>query len=51
LDEVRGVAVDPARKPDCGLELQAARERPEFFVFPDRTDEGDVLPKAIIAGP
>jgi DNA-binding beta-propeller fold protein YncE len=49
LDEVRGVAVDPARN----LIVVSSYSRTGttgLFIF-GRTDEGDAVPKAIIAGP
>lgn len=49
LDEVRGVAVDPERN----LIVVSSRSktfRTGVFVF-KRTDDGDVAPQAIIAGP
>jgi len=49
LDEVRGVAVDPARNLIV-VSSYSRKGTTGVFVF-DRTDEGDVLPKAIIAGP
>lgn len=49
LDEVRGVAVDPERN----LLVVASRSRTlktGLFVF-NRTDNGDVAPRGVIAGP
>lgn len=49
LDEVRGVAVDPGRN----LIVVSSRSHKNptgVFIF-NRTDEGDVAPRAIIAGP
>jgi len=49
LDEVRGVAVDPGR--DLIVVSSYSRKGiTGLFIF-NRTDEGDVAPKAIIAGP
>jgi hypothetical protein len=49
LDEVRGVAVDPAR--DLIVVSSYSRQGTTgVFIF-NRTDNGDVAPKAIIAGP
>jgi len=49
LDEVRGVAVDPARNLIV-VSSYSRKGTTGVFVF-DRTDEGDVLPKAVISGP
>lgn len=49
LDEVRGVAVDPGRN----LIVVSSRSNHEptgIFIF-NRTDNGDVTPRAVIAGP
>ena len=49
LDEVRGVAVDPGRN----LIVVSSRSNHEptgIFIF-NRTDNGDVAPRAVIAGP
>lgn len=49
LDEVRGVAVDPVRN----LIVVSSRSRKGttgLFIF-NRTDDGDVAPRAIIGGP
>ncbi len=49
LDEVRGVAVDPVRN----LIVVASRSKggtTGLFIF-NRTDNGDVAPRAVIAGP
>lgn len=49
LDEVRGVAVDPIRN----LIVVSSRSNKEptgVFIF-NRTDNGDVTPRAVIAGP
>ncbi|HEX2714341.1 MAG TPA: hypothetical protein VHM88_19280 [Candidatus Acidoferrales bacterium] len=49
LDEVRGVAVDPVRN----LIVVASRSKrgtTGLFIF-NRTDKGDVAPRAVIAGP
>jgi len=49
LDEVRGVAVDPVRN----LLVVSSRSRKAptgLFIF-NRTDDGNVTPRAIIAGP
>lgn len=49
LDEVRGVAVDPVRN----LIVVSSRSRTGttgLFIF-NRTDDGDVAPRAIIGGP
>jgi len=49
LDEIRGVAVDPVRN----LIVASSRSKTGktgIFVF-SRTDEGDVAPRAVIAGP
>ncbi len=49
LDEVRGVAVDPVR--NLIVVSSRSKERPTgLFIF-NRTDEGDVAPRAVIAGP
>jgi hypothetical protein len=49
LDEVRGVAVDPARNVIV-VSSYSKKGTTGLFVF-NRTDEGDVAPKAVIAGP
>jgi DNA-binding beta-propeller fold protein YncE len=49
LDEVRGVAVDPARNLIV-VSSYSRKGTTGLFIF-NRTDEGDVSPKAIIAGP
>src|SRR5260370_13836138 len=49
LDEVRGVAVDPARNLIV-VSSYSRKGTTGLFLF-NRTDEGDTLPKAIIAGP
>ena len=49
LDEVRGVAVDPTRNLIV-VSSYSRKGTTGLFVF-NRTDEGDVAPKAIIAGP
>jgi DNA-binding beta-propeller fold protein YncE len=49
LDEVRGVAVDAARNVIV-VSSYSRKGTTGLFIF-NRTDEGDVLPKAIIAGP
>ena len=49
LDEVRGVAVDPVRN----LIVVSSRSKSGptgLFIF-NRTDDGDVAPRAVIAGP
>ncbi len=49
LDEVRGVAVDPVRN----LIVASSRSKTGttgIFIF-NRTDDGDVAPRAVIAGP
>jgi hypothetical protein len=49
LDEVRGVAVDPVR--NLIVASSRSKERPTgLFIF-NRTDEGDVAPRAVISGP
>jgi DNA-binding beta-propeller fold protein YncE len=49
LDEVRGVAVDPARNLIV-VSSYSRKGTTGLFIF-NRMDEGDVAPKAIIAGP
>jgi hypothetical protein len=49
LDEVRGVAVDPARNVIV-VSSYSKKGTTGLFVF-NRMDEGDVAPKAVIAGP
>lgn len=49
LDEVRGVAVDPARNLIV-VSSYSKKGTTGLFVF-NRTDEGDVAPRALIAGP
>ena len=49
LDEVRGVAVDPARNLIV-VSSYSRKGTTGLFIF-DRMDEGDVVPKAVIAGP
>jgi len=49
LDEVRGVAVDPIRNLIV-VSSYSRKGTTGLFLF-NRTDEGDVAPKAIIAGP
>jgi DNA-binding beta-propeller fold protein YncE len=49
LDEVRGVAVDPVRNLIV-VSSYSRKGTTGVFIF-NRTDEGDVAPRAIIAGP
>jgi len=49
LDEVRGVAVDPVRNLIV-VSSYSRKGTTGLFIF-NRTDQGDVAPKAIIAGP
>ena len=49
LDEVRGVAVDPARNL-LVVSSRSGKGTTGIFIF-NRTDDGDVSPRAIIAGP
>jgi hypothetical protein len=49
LDEVRGVAVDPVRNVIV-VSSYSKKGTTGLFIF-NRVDEGDVAPKAIIAGP
>ncbi len=49
LDEVRGVAVDPSRNLIV-VSSRSNKGTTGIFVF-NRTDNGDVAPRAIIAGP
>jgi DNA-binding beta-propeller fold protein YncE len=49
LDEVRGVAVDPARNLIV-VSSYSRKGTTGLFIF-GRTDEGDAVPKAVIAGP
>jgi DNA-binding beta-propeller fold protein YncE len=49
LDEVRGVSVDPTRNLIV-VSSYSKKGTTGIFVF-NRTDDGDVAPKAIIAGP
>ncbi len=49
LDEVRGVAVDPVRNL-LVVSSRSKRGTTGIFIF-NRTDQGDVTPRAVIAGP
>ncbi len=49
LDEVRGVAVDPVRNL-LVVSSRSGKGTTGIFIF-NRTDDGDVAPRAIIGGP